>query len=101
MSPTHLGRTQFKSLITAADNPHASAAMVKFPTGGVIGLHVHEKETETIYCLAGEGVFTVEDREFPFSTGQIIAVPAGMEHGLRNESNEDLIILTFFTPPLS
>jgi quercetin dioxygenase-like cupin family protein len=90
----------FKPLISADDNAYASVAMVRFPSGGVIGLHAHPKEIETIYCLAGTGEFTLDGREFSFSSGQIIAVPAGVEHGLRNERAEDLLIITFFTPPL-
>jgi quercetin dioxygenase-like cupin family protein len=90
----------FKPLISSADNAYASVAMVRFPPGGVISIHAHPQEIETIYCLAGTGVFTLDGREFPFSEGQIIAVPAGVAHGLRNESDEDVLIITFFTPPL-
>ena len=90
----------FKPLLSADDNRFASVGMVRFPPGGVIGLHVHPEEVETIYGLKGTGIFTLDGEEFSFSGGQLISVPIGMEHGLRNESDDDLLIITFFTPPL-
>jgi len=51
--------------------------------------------------LAGQSVLTLGDAETPFNAGQIVAVPIGLEHALRNESAEDVELLTFFTPPLT
>lgn len=90
----------FKALVKGADNPLLSVGLVRFPPGGVIGIHIHANEVETIYALAGEGVFTLQDEDTIFSAGQIVSVPIGMEHGLRNESEDNLEILTIFTPPL-
>ncbi len=91
----------FKPLIKGADNAFVGVGLVRFPPGGVIGIHIHASEVETIYALAGEGVFTLQDEDMIFSAGQIVSVPIGMEHGLRNESEDDLEIMTIFTPPLS
>jgi quercetin dioxygenase-like cupin family protein len=91
---------EFKALVKGADNTFVSVGLVRFPPGGIIGIHIHPNEIETIYGLVGEGVFTLQDEEMPFSAGQIVSVPIGMEHGLRNESDDDLEILTIFTPPL-
>jgi len=90
----------FKALIKGADNTFTSIGLLRFPPGGVIGIHIHPNEIETIYGLAGEGVFTLQDEELPFAAGRIVSVPMGVEHGLRNESDSDLEILTIFTPPL-
>ncbi|MCP4212672.1 MAG: cupin domain-containing protein [Halieaceae bacterium] len=90
----------FKPLISGADNEFTSIALVRFPPGGVIGIHIHPKEVETIYALSGEGIFTLQEQEMSFSAGQIVSVPIAMEHGLRNESAQDLDIMTIFTPPL-
>ena len=90
----------FKPLLGQKQHPQASVGLVRFPPGGVIGLHAHPREIETIYCLAGKGVFTLDGQTFTFSPGQIVAAPAGVEHGLRNDDSEDLLIITFFTPPL-
>lgn len=90
-----------KTLLTSAENPFASVNVVQVPVGGVIGLHHHPTQIETIYVLAGTSTFTVGGTETPFNSGQIVAVPIGMEHGLRNTGTEQVELLTFFTPPLA
>jgi len=90
----------FKALIKGADNTFTSIGLLRFPPSGVVGIHIHANEIETIYGLAGAGILTLQDKETTFSAGQIVSIPMGMEHGLRNESENDLEILTIFTPPL-
>lgn len=90
-----------KPLLTSAENPFATVNVVRVPEGSVIGLHRHPEQIETIYALAGESIFTVGGTEVPFRAGQIVAVPIGMEHGLRNEGPDTVELLTFFTPPLT
>jgi len=90
-----------KGLLTSADNGLASVNVVRVPPGGVISRHHHPAQVETVYMLAGQSVLTLGDAETPFNAGQIVAVPIGLEHALRNESAEDVELLTFFTPPLN
>lgn len=90
----------FKPLLSKEQHPQASVGLVRFPPGSVINIHSHPHEIETIYCLEGKGVFTLDGQTFTFSPGQIVVVPAEVEHGLRNDDGEDLLIITFFTPPL-
>ncbi|RME81642.1 MAG: cupin domain-containing protein [Caldilineae bacterium] len=90
----------FKPLIKGAENTFASVGMVRVPAGAEIGLHIHPQEIETIYVMAGHGVFHVGGEERPVREGDIVSVPIGMTHGLRNESQEDVQLLTIFTPPI-
>ena len=89
-----------KALITPAGNPLAGVNAVRVPPGGVIGRHVHAKEIETVYVLAGQSALALGDTEHPFATGQIVAIPAGLEHALRNTGEETIELLCIFTPPL-
>lgn len=89
-----------KSLITSATNPQASVSRVDVPPGGVIGRHIHPQEIETVYVLAGQSLLSLGDADYPFGAGQIVAIPAGLEHGLRNAGQETVQLLTFFTPPI-
>ena len=43
-----------KTLIASATNPLAGVNLVNVPPGGVIGRHLHPKEIETVYVLAGK-----------------------------------------------
>jgi len=90
-----------KGLLTAADNDLASVNVVRVPPGREIGRHRHARQVETIYVLAGKGFFWLGQVETPVRAGQIVAVPIGVEHGLRNPGAEPVELLTFFTPPLT
>lgn len=89
-----------KPLITSATHPQASVSLVDVPPDGVIGRHIHPQEIEVVYVLAGQSLLTLDDADYPFSAGQIVAIPAGLEHGLRNVGDETVQLLTFFTPPI-
>lgn len=90
-----------KSLLTTADNPLASVNTVQVPPGGVIGRHRHKQQLETIWVIKGNAILTLDRTEVPIKDGQIIAIPIGLEHALRNEGQSPVELLTFFTPPLT
>ncbi|MFN2165692.1 MAG: cupin domain-containing protein [Anaerolineae bacterium] len=89
-----------KPLITSATHDLASVARVHVPPEGVIGLHIHTREVEVVYVLSGESVLTLGSADASFCAGQVVAIPAGLEHGLRNVGDEPVELLTFFTPPI-
>ena len=90
-----------KKLITSQENPFASINVVRVPPGGVIGWHGHAEQIETVYALAGQSALTLGKTEVPFGAGQIVAIPPGLQHTLRNTGLEDVKLLTVFTPPLA
>jgi quercetin dioxygenase-like cupin family protein len=90
-----------KGLLTGADNALASVNVVRLPAGHEIPHHTHPKHVETAYVLSGAGMFWLGETEVPFRAGQIVAVPMGTVHGLRNPSHQDMELLSVFTPPLS
>ena len=90
-----------KTLISSATNPLAGVNLVNVPPGGVIGRHLHLKEIETVYVLAGQSELTLGDTGHVFVAGQIVAIPASLEHSLRNTGQDTVNLLCIFTPPLS
>ena len=86
-------------LLTSADNGLANVNRVRIPPGGLIGFHLHPTQVETIYVLAGASSLTLGKESTPFVAGQIVAVPAGLEHSVFNSSDSDVELLTVFTPP--
>ena len=90
-----------KGLLTSADNPLASVNVVEVPPGGKIGRHRHAQQLETVWVIHGNAILTLDQTEVPMKDGQIIAIPVGLEHALRNEGQAVLKLLTFFTPPLA
>jgi len=89
-----------KGLLTSADNPLASVNVVRVPPGGKIGRHRHAQQFETIWVIRGNAILTLDQTEVSIKDGQIIAIPLGLEHALRNEDQTLVELLTFFTPPL-
>ena len=90
-----------KGLLTSADNPLVTVNVIKVPPGGRIGRHRHKQEIETIWVIGGNAILTLDQTEVSIKDGQIIAIPIGLEHALRNEGQSLVELLTFFTPPLS
>lgn len=89
-----------KQVFTKASHPFASVGLVRVPPGGVIGRHIHPNEVELIHIRAGRAILTTGEIERPFEAGQFVAIPIGMQHGLRNEGDETVELITFFTPPI-
>jgi len=54
------------------------------PPGGSVGLHSHESTDEFFYISAGSGAVFVSGREIPIHTGDVIFIPRGTDHKLRN-----------------
>jgi mannose-6-phosphate isomerase-like protein (cupin superfamily) len=90
-----------QTLLDTSDNPLASVNAVRVPPGGVIGRHHHEKQIETIWIIKGNAVLVLDQTEVSLQEGQILAIPIGSEHALRNQSQAIVELLAFFTPPLS
>ena len=89
-----------KALLTSADNPFASVNVVQVPPHGEIGRHRHAHHFETVWIIRGNAILTLDQTEVSLRDGQIIAIPIGLEHALRNEGPAPVELLTFFTPPL-
>jgi quercetin dioxygenase-like cupin family protein len=88
-----------QKLITSSDTPYASANRVRVPPGCRIGFHTHENQVEMVYVLSGQAELAFSGQEKPFGPGQMVAIPAGLEHSLINRGSENVEILTIFTPP--
>ncbi|OGO18127.1 MAG: hypothetical protein A2Z14_13425 [Chloroflexi bacterium RBG_16_48_8] len=89
-----------KTLITSKENPFLSLNIVRIPPGVALAFHEHTHEVETVYMISGKGVLTLEDTDVPFEAGQVVALPAGFKHCLKNTGKEEIQMITIFTPPL-
>ena len=90
-----------QALLNTADNPLASVNAVQVPPGREIGRHRHRQQFETVWVIKGNPILTLDQTEVSLRDGQIIAIPIGLEHALRNEGPALVELLTFFTPPLT
>jgi quercetin dioxygenase-like cupin family protein len=90
-----------KGLLTPSDNPFANVNGIRVPPGAAVGRHRHAEQVETIWVIRGNATLTLEQTEVSIKDGQIIAIPIGLEHALRNDGTALVELLTFFTPPLA
>lgn len=61
--------------------------------GGVY--HYHEMREHIIVIIKGEGVEIIEGREFPVKSGDVLFVPAGEKHTIKNNSAGELRYLGY------
>ena len=62
-------------------------------------VHAHEGSDKVYYVLEGTGHFTIGEEEQDLTQGQAVIARAGEPHGVRNASNENLVLLVTMAPP--
>ena len=61
-------------------------------------VHAHEDSDKVYYVLEGTGRFTVGDEERNLPQGHAVLAPASEPHGVRNETQENLVLLVTMAP---
>jgi mannose-6-phosphate isomerase-like protein (cupin superfamily) len=73
--------------------------LVTMPPASSIGLHRHGDDNETYVILSGRGTMALDGEEFRVSTGDVVVNRPYGEHGLRNDSTDELHLLVFESVP--
>jgi quercetin dioxygenase-like cupin family protein len=58
---------------------------------------VHKDHSETVYLLAGSGIFILGDRAYPVKEGSLLMIPKGIVHSF--EAKQPTSVLAIFNPP--
>lgn len=61
--------------------------------------HVHEKSVDIISVVQGSGVLITDGVEHRIQKGDVVYVPPGVDHGMRNDGEETLISVDSQAPP--
>lgn len=61
-------------------------------------VHSHEGSDKVYYVLEGRGTFTVGKEERDLTRGEAVIARAGDPHGVRNETDENLVLLVTMAP---
>lgn len=80
------------------DSPHLFYDVYCLLPGQHQRIHAHEGSDKIYYVLEGTGRFTVGDEERDLPKGNAVIAPAGEPHGVRNETDEDLVLLVTMAP---
>ena len=61
------------------------------PTGGSVGAHVHETNSEVIYVISGNGYVIYDGQREELHKGSVHYCPKGHKHTMVNDHEEDLV----------
>ena len=79
-------------------SPRMMAGLKAFEPGQEHALHAHEGTDKLYLVLEGEGLFLLEEREIAMRTGEMLAAPEGVPHGIRNTGAVRLVVLAVLAP---
>ncbi|HEX4071105.1 MAG TPA: cupin domain-containing protein [Planctomycetaceae bacterium] len=68
------------------------------PPGGGPPPHVHSREEEAFYILAGEITFSVGEERFVAGPGTFANMPIGSQHSFKNETRQPAKMLITLAP---
>jgi quercetin dioxygenase-like cupin family protein len=80
------------------DSPHLSYDAYCLLPGQSQKVHAHKGSDKVYYVLRGTGRFTVGEEERDLEEGKAVIAHGGDPHGVRNETQEDLVILVTMAP---
>jgi len=60
--------------------------------------HDHAGEDKVYHCLAGQVIAQIGEEEREIGPGETAIAPAGVVHGVRNESSANATLLVFMAP---
>ena len=83
---------------TLFDSPHLFYDTYCLLPGQSQKVHAHEGSDKVYYVLRGTGHFTVGDEERDLAEGHAVIARAGDPHGVRNDTQGDLILLVTMAP---
>jgi mannose-6-phosphate isomerase-like protein (cupin superfamily) len=61
-------------------------------------VHSHEESDKVYFVVRGAGRFTVGDEEADLTEGNAVIARAGVPHGVRNDSGDELVLLVTMAP---
>ena len=64
-------------------------------------VHAHDGSDKVYFVLRGTGRFTVGEEERDLGEGHAVIARAGDPHGVRNDTEDNLVLLVTMAPPPS
>lgn len=61
--------------------------------------HRHDDADKVYFALEGRGTVTIGDRTHRLEPGRVAVCPAGEDHGVANDGDEELVLLVMMTKP--
>lgn len=78
---------------------YTQVVLMSIPPGGEIGEEVHKDTDQVLYLVKGEGQVILNREKKPFRKHDLVLVHAGTQHNFVNICEEDMKIITIYSPP--
>jgi putative monooxygenase len=82
------------------DAKQVTMGVCHWPEGSAPEGHVHEKEEEIIYIMAGTGVIKSPKGSIDLEPGTAVYIPVGLHHAIESFGPGTLEFVTIFSPPV-
>lgn len=86
-------------LVTKDRGQAIGVSLLKIETGVEIPVHTHDKELDSIFVVAGNGQAFIDGVWREIKEGDYILIPATIEHGVRNTSQQQVLKLFIVHSP--
>jgi quercetin dioxygenase-like cupin family protein len=80
------------------DSPKYFCDLYCLKTGQDQRIHSHAESDKIYVVLRGKGSFHIAGEEKELGEGEAVIARPGQDHGVKNSSAEDLVLLVFMTP---
>ena len=91
-TPTKMGKA------TIFESSRLLVGLNAFEPGQEHALHAHAGQDKVYHVIEGEGLFLLEGRELPMTSGDLLVAPEGIAHGVRNTGGSRLLVLAILAP---
>lgn len=78
-----------------------SVATVEIKPSSASSLHFHKQVHEVYKIVAGQGIIELGTEVYEIGVGDMVYIPSGVAHRVRNTSNTRLLLVAFCSPPFS
>ena len=89
--------TYFRQVLSTGE--HTQIVVMNITVGEDIGEETHPDTDQVLYFVDGEGKAILNGEEINFEEDDIFLVKAGTKHNFINTGDEDLKIITAYSPP--
>jgi quercetin dioxygenase-like cupin family protein len=93
---SHNPEIKKKVMLASGDLPHlTNFSQATFTPGQIASNHCHRDMSEVFFVESGEGIISIDGKNFALDRGTCIAVEIGEYHEITNTGTVDLV-LTYF-----
>ncbi|HQF41145.1 MAG TPA: cupin domain-containing protein [Candidatus Paceibacterota bacterium] len=91
-----VGNSDFRRVLYTGK--HSQLVLMSLKPEEDIGLEVHGNIDQFFRFEEGNGVVTIDGKNYDVKDGSVVIIPAGAEHNVKNTGRGDLKLYTIYSP---